>query len=56
VNDFANSSREVRGGEEFICRIAEAVFSGVSNATVSQREVLVESFRRNWRGELKLDL
>jgi hypothetical protein len=50
------SSREVRGGEEFICRIAEAVFGGASSATEPQREVLAGSFRRNWRGELKLDL
>jgi hypothetical protein len=50
------SSREIRGGEEFIRVVAEDVLSGVSNATEPQREALQSSFRRNWRGELKLDL
>jgi hypothetical protein len=50
------SSREVRGGEEFILTVAEDLFSGTSNATEPQRQVLQSSFRKNWRGELKLDL
>lgn len=50
------SSREVRGGEQFICDVTEAVFAGASNATDPQREVLIGSFRRNRKGELRLDL
>jgi hypothetical protein len=50
------SCRDVRGGEEFICLVAEEVFSGVLSATQPQADVLRGAFRRNWRGELKLDL
>lgn len=50
------SSRGVRNGEEFVLMIAEDVFTGASNATEFQKEVFRSSFRRNWRGELKLHL
>jgi hypothetical protein len=50
------SCRSLRGGEEFIGGVAEAVFSGNLNATESQVEVLRGAFRRNRRGELRLDL
>jgi hypothetical protein len=50
------SSRDVRGGEEFVRLVAEGIFGGLLNPTEPQKEVFRGSFRRNRRGELKLDL
>ena len=50
------SCRDVRGGEEFVLLVAEAVLSGSLKTTEPQKQVFRESFRRNRRGELRLDL
>ena len=50
------SCREVRGGEEFILRIAADVLSGVLPATEPQCSMFRSSFRRGRRGVLKLNL
>jgi len=50
------SCREVARGEEFIRGIASDVLNGFLPATEHQKEVFRGSFRRNRRGELKLDL
>jgi hypothetical protein len=50
------SFRDVRGGEEYITDLAEKALGGFLNATEPQVEVLRAAFRRNWRGDLKLDL
>jgi hypothetical protein len=50
------SCRDVRDGEEFIRIVAEAVLSGSFKTTEPQKQVIRDSFRRNRRGELRLDL
>ena len=50
------SSREVLGGEDFVRSVAEQVFTGALNATKEQHEIFDASFRRNWDGELRLNL
>jgi len=48
--------REIHGGEDFIRPVVDGVLSGSLNATEPQRELFRHTFRRNWRGELRLDL
>lgn len=51
-----HSSREVRGGEDFVRSVAEQVFTNALSTTKEQHEIFDESFRRNWDGELKLNI
>jgi hypothetical protein len=53
LRSICYSSRDVRGGEDFIRALAEDISGGAVEATEGQRQFFTSSFRRNWQGELK---
>ena len=50
------SSKEVKGGIEFVTSVAEYALERTSEATQEQREVFEVSFWRNKHGEMRFDL